>query len=737
MRKNVVSILLALAFVILLPAPAARADDFDVGTLRERYAILVDATDPTTALYGIEKNADTQCATGSTIKILTCMLAIESGRLDEEATVSENAVNFNKKYNSLMGLETGQKWTIRDLLYGLMLPSGNDAAIAIAEQLAGSTKAFAKLMNDKAAELGMTHSHFVTVHGKDNKDHYSTARDMAILTAWALQNETFRQIVATTTYTCTDTSGNNAITLQNTNRLLIDAESDGTYTPISCLYPDAIGVKTGDTNAAGKCFIAAATRGGVTLIAVLLGGTLDDQEYLDKSANMNAKTKDPYNAQRFEDAVALFNYGFKQMSQLLTVQDLIDMGMPVSFPCEVQNAAKNDPENGLLTVSPRLDATQQLQLMTPFLEKLTENIGSLADTKIGTLVAPINAGDVVGTVEYKVGDSKLFSSNLYANRSVKEGILSNEPETVTSSDGKVSLVGTYNPVTFAGEDGSILTYKTGNFSTDHVCPGRTLFKLYDRTGKETEFYSLRQGIFIFLPGGGHLIFGTAIDNSGIRSETDGRTACVHGDITCSDDDRLLAECGSVSEIYCSHEIDSGEYVLQVFARNTEFLALLGADSDCEALIALISELLDRYVFSYFNAASEFDAKLLQYVYLGIEDILLQSEAGDACHQHTAGNRVLIEDRDIHKACCCKEICGSHAGGACSDNGYLFFKVSSDLGFYNRRNVAGLGIDVPAGYEVLDIVDRKSLVDIASRAGILASLVAYASAYGGEGIHFLY
>ena len=199
------------------------------------------------------------------------------------------------------------------------------------------------------------------------------------------------------------------------------------YTPISCLYPDAIGVKTGDTNAAGKCFIAAATRGGVTLIAVLLGGTLDDQEYLDKSANMNAKTKDPYNAQRFEDAVALFNYGFKQMSQLLTVQDLIDMGMPVSFPCEVQNAAKNDPENGLLTVSPRLDATQQLQLMTPFLEKLTENIGSLADTKIGTLVAPINAGDVVGTVEYKVGDSVLFTSNLYADRDVKEGILTNDP----------------------------------------------------------------------------------------------------------------------------------------------------------------------------------------------------------------------------------------------------------------------------------------------------------------------
>ena len=456
MRQKTVAFLLSFFFIfLLLPAHESKADSFDVDSLRERYAILVNADDPSVALYEIEKNADTQCATGSTIKILTCMIAIESGRLDEEATVSDNAVNFNKKYNSLMGLEAGQKWTIRDLLYGLMLPSGNDAAIAIAEHLAGSTKAFAKIMNDKAAELGMTHSHFVTVHGKDNKDHYSTARDMAILTAWALQNELFRQIVSTTTYTCSDVTGRNTISLQNTNRLLIDAESDGTYTPISCLYPDSIGVKTGDTNAAGKCFIAAASRGGVTLIAVLLGGTLDDQEYLDKSANMNAKTKDPYNAQRFQDAIAMFDYGFKQMSQLLTVQDLIDMGMPVSFPVQVQNASKNDPENGLLTVSPRLDTNQQLQLMKPFMDQLKDSLGSIAETKIGTLVAPINSGDVVGTVEYRVGNSLLFSSNLYADRDIKEGILSSEPSELTvssqipQSSAGTPLMGTAS--TLAGE----------------------------------------------------------------------------------------------------------------------------------------------------------------------------------------------------------------------------------------------------------------------------------------------
>ena len=102
---------------------------------------------------------------------------------------------------------------------------------------------------------------------------------------------------------------------------------------------------------------------------------------------------------------------------------------PVSFPVQVQNAAKNDPQDGLLTVSPRLDVSQQLQLMKPYMDQLVGNIHSMAETKIGTLVAPINEGDVVGTVEYKVGASTLFSSNLYADRDVKEGILSNEQST--------------------------------------------------------------------------------------------------------------------------------------------------------------------------------------------------------------------------------------------------------------------------------------------------------------------
>lgn len=465
LRKLSVFILtLLFCLCALTPSMEVRADSFDMSTIRERYAIVVDASDPSTALYGLEKNADVQCATGSTIKILTCILALEKGNLEDVITISESAVDFSK-YNSLMGIAQGEQWTLKDLLYGLMLPSGNDAAVAIAQHISGSTSSFAKLMNEKAAEIGMTNSHFVTVHGKDKEGHYSTARDMARLTAYALQNETFRQIVSTTTYTCTDVSGSHTISLTNSDRLLIDAvSSDGSFTPKSVLYPDAIGVKTGDTNAAGKCFIGAATRGGTTLIAVLLGGTLDDAEYLANSMNMKEKAKDPYNAQRFEDAIALFDYAFKQMSVLVTVQDLINAGMPVSFPVQVQNYASDDVSAGQITASAKLDTGAQLQLMKPFYDSLMANLTAVAQTRIGTIAAPVSEGDVVGTVEYTLDGTVLFTSNLYADRSVKEGILSTQPsDNPTGTGDSASLIGSTSTMNGSMEEkgpgiGTILLY---------------------------------------------------------------------------------------------------------------------------------------------------------------------------------------------------------------------------------------------------------------------------------------
>lgn len=437
MLKKSLCLLLALLFCLgmcLVPSVMADGEEtgFDLSSLHCRYAILVDASDPTTALYGIEKNADVQCATGSTIKILSCIIAIENGNLDDVVTVSAEAVNFSAK-NSLMGLKEGEQWTLRDLLYGLMLPSGNDAAVAIAEHIAGSTNEFAKLMNKKAEELGMKNSHFITVNGRDSKSHYSTARDMALLTAYALENETFCKIVSTGKYTCTDASGSHTIELINTDRLVVDqVAADGSYTPKSCLYKYGIGVKTGDTNNAGKCFIGAARNGGTTLIAVLLGGALDDEYYQKNWINMHDKQKDPYNAQRFEDAIACFDYAFKKMSVLLTVQDLVDAGLPMEFKnIQVTNYDPNDPEQGLLTVRIDLDTSTEIQLMKPFYEELLPRISTAYTMSLSDpLYAPITEGDTVGTLTFDFDIAGISPTyNLIATRSIAEGIVATEPVT--------------------------------------------------------------------------------------------------------------------------------------------------------------------------------------------------------------------------------------------------------------------------------------------------------------------
>ncbi len=426
---------------LLLPSEQVRADAFDVGTLDERYVIVVNADTPAEAYMGLEKNADEKCAPGSTTKILSCIVVLERGNLDDIVTISENAVDFSV-YNSLMGLEEGDKYTLRDLLYGMMLPSGNDAAVAIAEHIGGSESNFATMMNQKAQEIGMTGSHFVTVHGKDDKafEHYTTARDMAKLTAYALQNEMFRQIVSTGTYTATETTDSATITLTNSNRLIANMVSDE-FEPATCLYGDCIGVKTGDTNRAGKCLVAAAERGGVTLIAVLLGGTLDDPYYLENSNNMKAPAKDPYNLKRFQDAIKVFDYAFDSMSETVTLQELIGMGMQTDFETQVQNYAEDDTQAGRLELNSDLDLNQSITLMSPIMSQVKANAATLAQVRLTTVYAPVTEGTVIGTVDYIVGETVLFSATLTASRSVQEGIFETMPTNGPSGESTASASG--------------------------------------------------------------------------------------------------------------------------------------------------------------------------------------------------------------------------------------------------------------------------------------------------------
>lgn len=208
-------------------------------------AILVDV-DSGRVLY--EQNADAKMLIASTTKILTALVAIEEGDLNDVVKVSQNAAYTE---GSSMYLKVGEELTLETLLYGLLLCSGNDAAVAIAEHIGGSQEGFAELMNAKAREIGMANSSFANPNGLDHEDHYSTARDMAKLACAAVENETLVRIASTRSITI------GGRTMSNHNKLLNSIEG-------------CIGLKTGYTIAAGRTLVSCVERDGQRLAAVTL-----------------------------------------------------------------------------------------------------------------------------------------------------------------------------------------------------------------------------------------------------------------------------------------------------------------------------------------------------------------------------------------------------------------------------------------------------------------------------------
>lgn len=260
-----------LAFLVCLGLWEQTAAAMPPPTVTADAAVLMDAT---TGEVLYDKNMHQRRPPASTTKILTAIIAMESGRLDEEVTVSSQAAATP---GSSMRLFAGQRILLRELVAGLLMKSGNDAAVAIAQHLAGSVDAFAALMNQKAAALGALDSHFRNPHGLSQPGHYTSAFDLAWLARWALQNPEFRAIVASKQMTVDwlDTKGHEKTQqLHNTNQLLWSLEG-------------ADGVKTGTTSQAGQCLVASATRGDQQLIAVVL-----------------------HSSARWYDATKLLQYGF-------------------------------------------------------------------------------------------------------------------------------------------------------------------------------------------------------------------------------------------------------------------------------------------------------------------------------------------------------------------------------------------------------------------------------------------
>lgn len=239
----------------LLPVSA-----FATPAVSAQSALVLEA-DSGRVLY--EKNGDTPMPMASTTKIMTALVALESGNLTDLVKISPSAAAVE---GSSMYLEPGESMTLEDLLYGLMLASGNDAAVAIAEHL-GGVDAFVEQMNQKAKDLGANQTHFTNPNGLPDEAHYSTARDMALISAHCLKNPDFATIVSTITYQIQGQGKAYPRTLTNHNKLLR-------------LYESCIGVKTGFTKAAGRCLVSAARRDGMTLICVTLHAPDDWNDHI-------------------------------------------------------------------------------------------------------------------------------------------------------------------------------------------------------------------------------------------------------------------------------------------------------------------------------------------------------------------------------------------------------------------------------------------------------------------------
>lgn len=401
--KRFIGVLLVLALLI---APASALAEYDYESIPTPNMIVVDGDNPSVVFY--ERAADDKVYPASTTKIMTCLVALEYGNLDDEFMVGEEVLGTTIKftsYSSLMGLQVGETVTLRDLIYGLMLVSGNDAGEAIAKHVGGSIDGFVQLMNNKAAELGMTGTHYTNPHGVHNDDHYTTARDMAKLTAYALQNDDFCTIVQTLHYTVpANDVRTEPLELTNTNRLLNAVEGDA----YSTVYPYAIGVKTGDTDKAGKCLVAAAEKDGARVVIALFGDT----------AEMYNNDKDLANLARFLNAASIFDYVFDNEYQVITGDEL---GLEKSFQTGVVNGNEADLVNGQLTMSADLDSVT-IRALADRIDFYKASAGSItANAVLNTEAkAPIIAGQSMGYVEYSIGSETICTAPLTADFAVSE-----------------------------------------------------------------------------------------------------------------------------------------------------------------------------------------------------------------------------------------------------------------------------------------------------------------------------
>lgn len=378
--------LLLLLIILLLTLNIFCMNSFAETSLPSVYSpacILIDA-DSGKILYS--KNANTKMYPASTTKIMTAILTLENCKLDDVAIASHNAVYSIPYGYSVATIQEGEELTIEQLLNVLLIPSANDAAVVLAEHIAGSVEAFSDMMNSKAVELGCKNTHFVNPNGIHDEEHYSTAYDLALIGKYAMQFDTFRTIVQKTSYSLSKTNKyDKEDRLFNTTNDLI--KKNYSSSPTNYYYQYATGAKTGYTDAAKSCIVATATKDDISLIAVVL----------------HSGTTAEGLSQRALDCKTLFEYGFNNYS-IKSIAEKDSVAEQIS----VKNSTKETESLDLLysdDLSGLVPDDVDISTIAPNI-KLTENLS-----------APILEGTNLGTITYTI-DGFDYSCNLIASHTV-------------------------------------------------------------------------------------------------------------------------------------------------------------------------------------------------------------------------------------------------------------------------------------------------------------------------------
>lgn len=382
--KRIIS--LAMVALIVIACFAIPQDVHAATTAPNPIAEAAYLIDMTTGKVLFEKNPDKQLYPASTTKMMTCILGLENLSTQDYMTVDAEAASIG---GNTMNLKAGEEINIGNLLSAMMVISGNDAAVAVAKQVSGSVDEFAKLMNAKAEELGCTNTHFVNPNGLHDDNHYSTARDLANIAVYCMQNDVFRRIVSRAEVEVPVTN----ITLserhyQNTNLLLFDTtKNNSVYVDGElrvCKYDGCIGIKTGYTAKAGGCLVSAAERNGTTLLCVVLNSG---------------------STERFSDSIALLDWGFENYK----TSAILESGW-VAGSVKVKKGVES-----------RVDAILPEDAVVTIPAEANESVITIEATLDDSVMAPVEAGTVIGKVTLLRVDKPMAEYDLVAATSIERG----------------------------------------------------------------------------------------------------------------------------------------------------------------------------------------------------------------------------------------------------------------------------------------------------------------------------